>query len=120
MENLRRNSGEIQKIAIPIQDGYDFVPVADIIFCEANGSYTEIQLANKKNKVTVAKTLKEYELLLPDDVFFRVHNSFIININHVSKYYKGRGGYVEMSNGVMIEVAARRKLLFLKKLGLGS
>ncbi len=117
MENLKKGNQGMQKIAIPSDDGFVFVPVADIVRCEAKGSYTEIHFAGGRNKTLVAKSLKEYEAILPEDVFFRIHNSHIININFIKKYNKGRGGYIEMENGFAIEVAVRRKDEFLRKIG---
>lgn len=120
MENLKKESLGIQKIAIPANDGYVFVPMSDIIRLEAKGSYTEIHFAREKNKLLVSKSLKDYESILPEDLFFRVHNSHIININYIRKYNKGRGGYIELENGFTIEVAVRRKDEFLKKIGLSG
>jgi two-component system LytT family response regulator len=63
----------------------------------------------------VSKNLKDFEDLLPPAIFCRVHHSHIININFVKKYYKGRGGYVEMENGTTIEISVRKKEDFLNK-----
>lgn len=120
LENLKNAGQGFQKIAIPSNEGYAFVPLADIIRCEAKGSYTEIHIVGEKNKILVSKSLKEYEAILPEDVFFRVHNSHIININFIKKYHKGRGGYIELENGFTVEVAVRRKDEFLKKIGVDS
>ena len=116
LENIRRPQTSLQKIAIPTDDGFDFIPVAEIIRCEAKGPYTVIYL-DKKNKAVVTKPLKEYEDLLPEDIFFRLHNSHLINLNYVKKYSRGRGGYIELEDGTTIEVAVRRKNDFLKRLG---
>jgi two-component system LytT family response regulator len=62
------------------------------------------------------RTIKEYELLLPESIFCRIHNSFIINLQKIQKYQKGRGGYVVMEDGSEIEVATRRRQEFLQKL----
>jgi two-component system LytT family response regulator len=61
--------------------------------------------------------IKEYEEMLPSNIFFRIHNSHIVNLNYVKKYNKGRGGIVEMSDGAIIEVATRRKDEFLAQFG---
>jgi two-component system, LytTR family, response regulator len=120
MENMKRGNQGMEKIAIPSQDGYLFVPLTDIVRCEAKGSYTEIYLSGNKGKLVVSKLLREYEAVLPPDLFFRVHNSHIININYIKKYNRGRGGFIELDNGFTIEVAVRRKEEFLKRFGLGS
>jgi two-component system LytT family response regulator len=118
LENMKTVNHGFQKLAIPTNDGYSFVPLSEIIRCEAKGSYTEIHINGHKNKLLVSKSLKEYEEILPPEQFFRVHNSHIININYIKKYNKGRGGYIELENGFTVEVAVRRKEEFLRKLKL--
>jgi two-component system LytT family response regulator len=65
----------------------------------------------------LCKSLKEFEDILPNSIFCRVHHSHIINIGFVKKYFKGRGGYVEMNDGVNIAISVRKKEYFLEKLG---
>ena len=65
----------------------------------------------------MSKTLKHYEQLLVEHNFFRIHNSKLINLKHVIKYTKGKGGYVTMSNNVNIDVSVRKKDSFLKLIG---
>ena len=89
-----------------------FIDLENIIRLEAGGSYTNIFTIDKK-KITSSKNIKEYEDILPKNKFFRVHNSHIININKLSKYEKGRGGFVILIDGIKIEVASRRKNDFL-------
>jgi two-component system LytT family response regulator len=62
--------------------------------------------------------LKDYEELLPAAGFCRVHNSYVVNMNHVKKYFKGKGGFVEMSNGITIEVSLRKRDEFINRLRL--
>ena len=68
------------------------------------------------NKVLVSELLKEYEMLLPDSKFCRIHKSHIVNLGHVDKYLNGSGGSVVMSNGTSLEVAVRRKKEILDRL----
>jgi two-component system, LytTR family, response regulator len=103
------------KIAIPTIDGLVFYPVEDVICCLAKGTYTEMELCKNKN-LLLTSTLKEVEEILPPGIFCRVHNSYLINLNHMKKYYKGKGGYVEMSNGRTIEVSFRKREEFLSRL----
>jgi two-component system LytT family response regulator len=116
LENFRKQDSGLKKIAIPAIDGFDFILIDDIIRCEAQGAYTKIYLNNSKN-VIVSKPLKDYEALLPEDIFFRIHNSHLINLNYIKKYNRGRGGLVELEDGSTIEVAIRRKDEFLKRFG---
>jgi two-component system LytT family response regulator len=100
------------KIAIPTVEGYVFIHMQDIIRCEANGSYTCIH-TTKKEKIIASKNIKEYESVLPQNLFFRIHNSHLVNINRMLKYNKGRGGTVIMEDGTEIEVASRRRADFI-------
>jgi len=114
LENLKKAQPSTSRLAIPSQGGLAFIQVDDIIRCQAEGGYTFF-FTKTREKVVSVKNIKEYEELLPDSVFFRIHNSHLINLNYIRKYHKGRGGYVEMEDGFMIEVATRRKDEFLAK-----
>ncbi|MCU0434004.1 MAG: LytTR family DNA-binding domain-containing protein [Bacteroidia bacterium] len=99
---------QIKRLAIPSQDSIIFVEWSQIVYLEADSNYTHIYtVAGKKH--TVSRTLKEYDELLDKQDFFRIHHTFLINLNHVEKYIKGDGGYVLMSNGNTIDVARRKK-----------
>ena len=116
VENIRQlNPSLIHRIAIPTVEGLIMLPIKDIIYCEANSSYTIIHLV-KKEKIVSAKTLKEYEEILEAHNFFRVHNSHLINLNYVEKYVKGDGGYVIMSDESTIGVSRGRKESFVARL----
>jgi len=104
-----------KKIAVPTLAGLSFVPIRDIVWMEAKGGYTVIHLENG-TKVTSSATIKDYEDLLPDVVFYRVHHSFIINLNKIKSYQKGRGGMVVMDDGTSIEVSARRRDGFMQRI----
>ena len=103
-----------KKIAIPTVTGLSFVSLRDISWLEAKGSYTELHLQNG-TKMTSSGTIKDYEDMLPDSIFYRVHHSFIINLNKVKVYQKGRGGMVTMEDGQSIEVSARRRDGFMQR-----
>jgi two-component system LytT family response regulator len=103
-----------RKIIIPTSRGYEFILTSSIIRLEANGAYTNIFITDNR-KILVTRNIKEYELILPEITFVRIHHSHIINLDYVKYYHKGRGGYVEMTNGETIQVATRRKDTFLAK-----
>lgn len=105
-----------RKIGVPTLNGIVFVPVSEIIRCHADGNYTELHLAGKKQMV-VSKTLKEFENLLADYSFFRVHHSDLVNLDYVKSYNKGKGGYLMLDDNSSVEVSSRRKEELLKKLG---
>lgn len=96
------------KITIPQQDGFEVLETASILYCKADDNYTEIYLNNSKKKL-VSKTLKYFEEALKDSGFARVHKSFLVNVNEVTKYKKGKGGHVVLSSGKEIMVSASKK-----------
>jgi len=108
---------ELQKIALPLLDGLLFVPVPEITYLHAKGSYTDVHLHNGEIHTT-ARTIKDYEDMLSQDTFCRVHHAYLINVNHIKKYSRGRGGFIEMEDGAIIEVSVRRKDEFLARFGL--
>jgi len=119
MKILLNNVGMLhltqQKMAIPTITGLNFVPVQDILRFEAKGSYTVIYLSGGET-VMATRTIRDYEDVLPENIFCRIHNSHIINLSRIEKYQKGRGGIVLMEDGTTIEVAARRRDEFMRRL----
>ncbi len=96
------------KITIPQQNGFEVLNTSDILYCKADDNYTEIYLNNNKKKL-VSKTLKYFEDALNGASFARVHKSYLVNVNEVVKYMKGKGGSVVLSNGKEIMVSASKK-----------
>ncbi len=113
LHNFLQDKKVHQRIAIPSMDGLQFIETDSIIYLEAQSNYTCFYLTNN-GKITVTKTLKDYEELLPSSIFIRIHHSYIINKNLVEKYIKGDGGQVVMKNGVVLDVARRKKEEFIK------
>jgi two-component system LytT family response regulator len=95
------------KITLPQQDGFQVLNVSDILYCKADDNYTEIYLENKK--LLVSKTLKYFEDALSGFTFARFHKSYLVNVNEVVKYKKGKGGSVVISNGKELLVSASKK-----------
>lgn len=102
-------------IELSVKDGIFFIKPNDIVRLEASGSYTTFHLENNV-KHMVSKSMKEYEGLLDPAVFFRCHNSHIINLKKVAKFIHSNGYFAELLNGATIEIARRNKDLFLEKL----
>ena len=103
---LQTHSG-IEKIALPTSDGYEFVHVNNIVHLKAESNYTWVHLESKK--YLVAKTLKEMSSMIPFPQFFRAHKSHLVNLNHVTKYVRGSGGYLVLDNGEQIPVSRSQK-----------
>jgi two-component system LytT family response regulator len=115
MQNLRVGSSENYKLALPTSDGLVFVKVNDILYCEASSNYTEIVMADSR-KYIVSRTLKEYDDMLGEQNFFRIHHSYLINLNGIKKYVRGDGGYVVMNNDASLQVSKRKKEGFLSRI----
>jgi len=113
LANLKQPSG-FTKIAIPSAEGLSFLNINDIVVCIADVNYTRIHLLNNE-KILVSKTLKEFEDILSDFNFFRIHNSALVNLSHVVKYIKGEGGFIKTVDGSTYEVSRRKKNSFLEK-----
>ena len=115
-QNIQHPKKQLNKLAVPTLDGLLFYDINDIIHLEANSNYTQI-FFNNQTKILASKTLKDFEELLPQDIFFRVHHSHLINLNYIKKYIKGDGGQIELQNGTYIDVSRRKKDEFLKAIG---
>ena len=116
LHNLLDEKSIPSRIAIPSLEGLQFMEMNDIIYLEAKSNYTEIYV-QQGPRITVSKTLKDFDELLPSSVFIRIHHSYLINKNHVMKYLKGEGGQVVMRNNAMLDVARRKKEEFMKAIG---
>lgn len=117
LQNFTTEHEKNQRIAIPSLDGVDFIRIDNIIYLEADSNYTFVYLAGS-NKMTVSKTLKEFEDMLPATMFIRIHHSYIINCNAVQRYIKGEGGQVIMKNAAVLDVSKRKKSEFLRAMQL--
>ena len=115
LQKINQPNTPIQRIALPTMEGLQLVPVHSIISCASEGNYT-IFLMKDKQKIIVSRQLKEAEEMLAEHSFFRVHNSYLVNMNEISKYMKGEGGYLVMSDGSMVDVSRSKKEMLLRKL----
>lgn len=100
-------------LAISSADKIELIKVDDIVYCRADGKYTEFVLSNG-TKILSSKNLGEYHNVLSYSYFFRIHHSYIINIKHISKIIKKDGLYCEFTNGVALPIAKRRQEEFIK------
>ncbi len=110
-----RGLGKFNKMVLPTLNGIQLIRVDDIVRLESDGNYTTFFLQNK-TKILVSRQIKEYETILEEQGFFRVHQSHIINMHLVERYIKGEGGTVILEDGSQIEVARRRKEEFLRRI----
>ena len=105
-QNSRQSAPD--KIPLSTSNGLIFVKLSDIMYCESSGNYTNFFLVDDK-KIMVSRQLGEYEKLLPDSHFIRIHDKYIIQLSYIKEYIKGSGGEVVLENGKEIPVATRRK-----------
>lgn len=115
IENNLSHPARKKKLTIPTGNELLFLNIEDIVRCHSDINYTTIY-KNDKQKIVVAKTLKEFEDLLADQDFFRIHNSDLINLACIKSYNKGKGGSVVLDDGTELEVSTRRKDEFLRKM----
>jgi two-component system LytT family response regulator len=109
IDKLHHKKNNLTKVAIPTAEGFELIPVEEIVYFEADDHYTRVFLKNKK-KITACRTLKEMEEQLDDFAsFLRVHNSYIVNLNEITRYIRGEGGYLVMSEGSTVNVSRSRK-----------
>lgn len=111
--NLTNKNPLDKTIALSASDGISFVKMSEILRVEANGRYAKFYLLNKET-ILVSKTLGDFEEILSANQFFRIHDSAIVNLNHVKKYVRGDGGTVVLSDNTELDVARRRKDDFVK------
>lgn len=114
-KNFAAAKSKITRIALPTVEGLTFVQAEEIIHCDADDNNTMIHFVNG-NRMLITKTLKDVDELLSGDDWCRIHNSHLVNINHIRKYVRGNGGYVVMNNNNQLTVARQRKEEFLNKI----
>jgi len=100
------------RIGIGMSDKIVFVNIPDILYCEATGSYTNVYLNNGK-KMVASKLLGEFESQLSNHKFYRIHHSYLINLNRIKEFQRHDGGYVIMENNKQLEVSQRKRRDFL-------
>jgi len=103
------------KLIIPSSEGLHIIKINNIIRCEASDVYTIFYIKEGK-KLIASKSLNNYDKLLSDINFVRIHSKHLINLRYLIQYVKGKGGYVIMENGNEVEVSVRKKMDFMNKL----
>lgn len=101
-----------ETIAITTTEGLLFIKMSDIIFLEGSSNYSVVHLQDG-SKFLVSKTLSVFEEILTQDIFFRAHKSYIINLKFIKKYIRGEGGDIVMSNDTTVSLSRNKKQEFL-------
>lgn len=108
LENIRKKVDNFKRIALSNSDGIHVFEVSDIIRCESEDNYTKFFIRNSK-PILISKTLKEYEDLLTEHGFERIHQSHLINLSYLKSYIKKDGGYVVMTDNSNLPISQRKR-----------
>lgn len=108
LENMHTVNQQLQKVVLPVLDGFEVVQVKDIVRCQANDNFTDFHLTDGTRKV-ICRPLKHYEEMLSEIDFLRVHRSHLVNLQYVKGYKKGKGGQLNMTDGSTVDVAPSKK-----------
>lgn len=117
LENIKSIKPKFNRLALNSADKVNMTNIEDIIRCEAQSNYTMFYLKNGSH-ILVSKSLKEYENLLEEYSFIRVHHSHLINLNCLKEFIKTDGGYAIMIDNSSVPVSVRKREALLKELGL--
>jgi two-component system, LytTR family, response regulator len=115
MESTRQEA-QLTSLSVPAQNGFERVKLDDIIWCEAERYFTIFHLSGGK-EIVATRSLGEFEELLTGSGFVRSHHSYMVNIEHITRYIKGAGGQVVMSDGRTLDVSRRKKDELMERLG---
>lgn len=108
IDNIKNANKQLHKIVLPLLDGFQVIQVKDIVRCQANDNFTNFHFTNN-TRMVICRTLKFYDELLSDFDFIRVHKSHLVNLNHIIRYKKGKGGQLIMSDDSYVDVSPSRK-----------
>lgn len=117
LENIRGIKPGFKHIALNSADKVNMVNIDDIIRCESQSNYTMFYIKGGE-QILVTKSLKEYENLLEEYSFVRVHHSHLINLNYLKEFVKIDGGYAVMTDKSTVPVSVRKRDNLLRELGI--
>lgn len=116
LHNMVQSGAEQKmKLCIPSMKGFQVVEIGDIVYCEASSNYTNFYFTNR-SLICASKPIHEYETLLQDAGFVRVHKSYVVNLDHIREYVRGEGGSIILTGGQEIEVSRRKKELLMQRM----
>ena len=113
LKQIHDKNNQVNKLAVPTSDGFELISIDQLMWCNADDNYTHFYLKDKTT-ITACRTLKEVEEMLRSfDFFIRVHHSHIVNLKEVTRYVRGEGGYLVLSDGTIVNVSRTRKDMLL-------
>lgn len=116
MELLHQHLHPGERLGLPSPEGLRMILVKDILYCMADGINTRMHLLSAAAPAIVYRSLKEIENMLMNKGFFRVHHSYVVNLNYMDRYLKGDGGEIVMNDGSCIPVSRHRKQDFMERI----
>lgn len=105
--NLNNGAEPALKLSFPTQNGLEFIKANNIVFCQAENTYTVIYTVLNE-VITVTKTLKMVEEMLPEKIFARIHKSYLVNINYIKAYTRSEGHGIKLENGMILPVGSAK------------
>lgn len=105
-------ANQMTKIALPTFDGLTMIQISDIIYCEADDNYAYVQLMDSA-KLLITKPLRFLQEILPEELFYRNHKSFLINLKRINQFVKADGGYLVMEGGSQIPISRSKKEILI-------
>ncbi len=109
---LKKEGALKSKIAVPISDGFEFVEIDNIMYCQSQSNYTILTLSNG-NELMISKTLKGVEATLQPFFFIRIHQSFLVNPNHIKSFHRKEGGSITMQDDKKIPVSSKKRKMLI-------
>jgi two-component system, LytTR family, response regulator len=115
MQQLSTKKETDKKIVLKDSNSTYFLKIDDILFCQAEGTYTKFYV-HQSEPILISKNLKEYETILEPLGFLRVHHSYLVNMDKIKLFDKKDGGYLIVEGNHSIPVSQRKKDFVLKLL----
>ena len=106
-EQARPESGHIEKITVSDQFGFRMVKVSDLMYLEADSNYTILHVSGLE-KIVATRTLGEFEKLIDNSLFFRIHKSILLNLNYLRGYSSHEGYFAELTDGTRLSISRRK------------
>jgi two-component system LytT family response regulator len=108
LHNIQSTTAGSKKVVLKTSESIHIVSLSDIVYCEADESYTNFHLADT-TRIMVTKTLREFDEMFTNYNFVRIHQSYLVNLNYIKRYDKGEGGNVVLNNEKSLPVSVRKK-----------
>lgn len=115
-DNFHERNQPIKKIALAVSDGIELALLEDILYFESDGNYTTVHFKDGKS-IVVTKQIGKFEEIVNNSSFYRIHNSYIVNVNAIKKLVRSDGGYVILENNKTISISRTRKEAFFEFIG---